>query len=421
MKRFFIIIIACVIACVACETGDGERERLFTLTTPTTIHVGYEGDVCTIGYMLNNVVEEASIEAYSDEAWITAFAYTETTINFHVTRNRDKQPRTAIIYIDYGSQSTSVEVIQEANDADIDVDFDAKDFGGEYYGLLGVNNYRYHVRVADVELDSRDDAPNATYYYFDIFSNRRGAAEPILPNGTYTVDQSSSTDVGTISAVYSLMRTNDESGVKLSELPMTMGYATVTDNRFEAMIYLADGSSHYILYNGELKLDNHVYTPEYGSNLTEDLIFAHDDSIMRLYYYADRYGMGCSYWSVDMMESVNPLEGNYFTINILTDEVSKEPTSILGTYTETSDLDLKANHFISGVVENDKHLFSFYELAVNDYLGTSSYAPIVAGTITIEADDINTYVTIDTVDDRGNKVQGTFNCSVIELYDYSTW
>ena len=98
---------------------------------------------------------------------------------------------------------------------------------------------------------------------------------------------------------------------------MVSGTVTVTDNKFEAVVYMEDGTSHHIVYEGELYVPTVVNSPEYGSKLKEDFNFTLS-GYMRAMYYADSYGVGADYWSLALMEDPNAMEGDYFQIKIIT-------------------------------------------------------------------------------------------------------
>ena len=411
MKHLFALLALTLLMFTACEPQENSVSTI-TINSESPMTLGVAGGKVTIDYTITNPNPNYHVTAVFNSYWISNYEYGDNSITFTVERNTEKSDREGILKLNYGSSSASITIKQEGKTSDYDYDVNATAFGGEYQGVLGAGNFRYLVSVANEDIS----------YVFDIFAGLSSRDNPILPNGFYTIDQNNSTDIGTISKVYSKAYVYDEDGAVATEFQMHTGSVTVSDNRFEAVVFMEDGTSHKIVYEGELKMQNTAYYNDNDTTLSSDFTFEHSDATMRLYYYGDKFKCGKSYWYVTMVPQINPVvEGDYFSIKVITDKLSNDASSLVGTYTPATDRELKAHSFIAGFMENDSILYSWYYMMHNDAADLSKRAPLTDGEVKIEADDRCIYVAIDCVDDLGNKLQGKYTCSVIEQYDRVGW
>ena len=147
------------------------------------------------------------------------------------------------------------------------------------------------------------------------------------------------------------------------------------------------------------------------SRLTEDYTFSYGNWTMRLFCYGDYYNIGSTRWRVDLFNGPEPLNGNYFIIELIADNLLTEPEGIIGTYSAASYYDSKTPAtFISGY---DKYYYSWYCVVGDGIVLDDKGAPISEGTITI-SDDYS--VTLDCEDDMGHKIQGVVHCKTLNLY-----
>ena len=357
--------------------------------------------------------------------WISDIKSNDSVVSFVVERNGGAEERVAILTIAYGDLKQEVAVRQGVrSEGEYDYDVIATIFGGEYLSLETSDNYNYYVQVGTGEINEKNDIPNATYYYFDLYSKFRGGDRPILPNGTYTLDNTEKFPIGTFSAKHSKAHINNQFGEPDTEFLIVAGTLYVTDNRFEAVLNMADGTIHRVVFEGELYVPFAVSypTPDIATTLTEDLIFEHNGAIMRLFYYGDYYECGYDYWRVALMQTMNPINGDYFMIDIITDAKDEGAVAenVLGTYAACSDFDIKPNSFLIGVMEGASYINSWRLVVENDYIvNGNGRVPLTTGSVKIEKDGASFLVTIDSMDDGNNKVQGSFSCGGIELYDRS--
>jgi hypothetical protein len=117
--------------------------------------------------------------------------------------------------------------------------------------------------------------------------------------------------------------------------------------------------------------------------------------------------IGKSYWDIFLIENAT---GDILFIKLLSDENQKIPT---GTFPISTDLTI-GDIVLPGYANcEDVEIWSWYILYTSDrdVLGS---APIVDGEVKIEDNGDTTYsITIDVVDDLGNKITGLLSGSVI--------
>lgn len=425
MKKLFTFIALALITLVACDkTADDGTTKLTINAKQVPLEIDYAGGKTMITYHIANPISNVELEVSTPASWIKDLMANDGAVSFVAERNTGSEQRISYISFKYGDIEENLGIVQGVRpEGAYDYDTTATVFGGEYYGMDANDNFNYYIQVGTGEISEFNDAPNAVYYYFDLYAKYRGGEHPIVPNGTYTLDNKNSMNIGTFTAEYSKAHVNNEYGVADTEFKMTSGTVTITDNKFEAVIYMTDGTIHHVVYEGELHVPNAVYgTPEVATTLTEDYTFDHKGATLRLFYYGDYYDCGKDYWSVQLMETVYPIDGDYLMIDVITDGVNEGPQkeNIPGTYTACSDLDIKENSFLAGIMEGVKYLYSWRFICEEDYIvNGKGRAPITDGTITIEFDGNNFVATFDCVDDANNKFAGKFEGASIEVYDRS--
>ena len=419
MKHLFTIVLMAFTMLVACEKPVENTKPSITLHCEKPYTVGCEGGAERIGYLISNPVEGARLTAAFSSYWVYDIEVHENYISFVVERNTEKTSRTGDIKLNYGGTSLALTITQEGKSSDYDYEFKATNFGGEYYGNRGEDNYNYYVVLGNAEVSADNSVPNATYYCFDIYAARRGGDNPVLPNGTYNLDPMDKNGVGTFSKSGSKALVIDANGEPMTEYEIVSGSITVTDGKFDAVVYMSDGTSHHVAYEGNLAITNAVNTPDYGSKLTADFTFSHPAGYVRLFYYGDEFGIGKDYWSIALMEDSNAMNGDYFQIKVFTDNVDGTIDSLAGTYGPCSDLDPQPRSFISGLLEGNMYIGSQYYVVSQGFIDNKQGAPIYDGTIAIEVANDNLIVTLDCVDDNGHKIAGQFESVWVEFYDRS--
>ena len=418
MKQFLSVLAMSLILLVSCDKPNEEDTTTkIVIKSEIPFIVPFSGGECSIDYTIKNPLTDVKLKAVSNAWWISNIEISDNKITFVAQRNTSTDVREAILRLTYGDLEKVVEVKQGIKEGKYDFDIQATVFGGEYYGMASSDNFNYFVQLGNAEINADNDIPNGIYYYFDIYAKYRGGDKPILPNGTYVFDKSGNCPIGCFDAGYSKAHFNDANGQPTTSFVFSHGTVTVTDNRFEAEVTMTDGTVHHIVYEGELYVPSVVSSPAYGSKLTEDLTFEHNNATMRMMYYGDYYDTGKAHWSISLMECQNPINGDYFSIDLIADTLENTTDSVVGTYKAASDLELKDNCFISGMIEGLKYLYSWYYVIIDDYVDQSQGAPLADGTIKVEKDGNGYIVTLDCVDDNGHTIKGSFNCLNCEFHD----
>lgn len=410
----------------SCENTQESGETTLTILSESLMEFDFRGGKGMVLFEVKNPKTDVTLTVSANGAtWISDIKSNDSVASFVVERNGGTDERVAILTIAYGELIQEVAVRQGVRSEDeYDYDVTATIFGGEYLSLETSDNYNYYVQVGTGEINEKNDIPNATYYYFDLYSKFRGGDHPILPNGTYTLDNTEKFPIGTFSAKYSKAHINNEFGEPDTEFAIVAGTLSVTDNRFEAVLNMADGTIHRVVFEGELHVPYALSypTPDISTTLTEDLIFEHNGAIMRLFYYGDYYECGYDYWRVALMETTNPINGDYFQIDIITDALNEgaNEDNVVGEYVACSDLDIKPNSFLAGVMEGAAYINSWRLVAEDDYIvNGNGRVPMTSGSVKIEKEGSGFLITIDSMDDANHKVKGTFSCGGVELYDRS--
>lgn len=423
MKKIFLFLAVSLFALAACEPTNSETDANaeLTLTSEQLISFDAAGGSGTITYTLENVKEGTLPTAKTGVEWITDLVVAEA-ITFNVAATDTTEERSAVIFVEYGAKNFSVHVKQQGDpyaDWVVDVEFVATALNGEYYGTAYSVDPNYFAILSKNGTTGWSDLYVDTYYRFDIYSKTATDSNaPVLPFGTYTLDESSLGEGDTFGKFYSVRMETFQSG-QYQETKIEDGVIYITENKFEALLKLSDGKVHHVVYEGSLALGYiEVPEPDYYSTLTEDYTFNHSEGILRINYYGDYYGVGAANWVVSMVLPGTKVNGDYFSIDLVANTDEYNVSSIFGTYTCAADESQVAkNTFIAGDYQDGKFQYSWYFVCVDDTFGSDDIAPLTDGTITISEVDGKYVVTYDCMDDNGHKIQGTYTCSTLEMYD----
>ena len=422
MKKYFLMLAVALVAFTACETPEtpegGKEEVKGTLAvTEKSVDVAFYGGEGVVNYTITDGEEGAKPTVTVNQEWVNNITVADT-ITFNVDFNNVEEQRVATLNIKYGEQTFDVFVRQDAGMV-VDVEFVATALNGEYYGTAYSKDPNYFAILSKNGTTGWSDLYLDTYYRFDIYSaTPTDASAPVLPQGVFAYDYLNSGVGETFGDFYSVRMETFESG-NLVETKIEDGVVIVTENKIEAILKMADGKVHRVVYEGSLELGYiEVPEPDYYSTLTEDYIFNHPDGTIRLNYFGDYYGLGASNWTVSMVLPGTSINGDYFIIDIVTDSVAFEASNIVGTYKCVAEENVAKNTFIAGYYEGGFGS-SWYFVAVDNYYGTDDVAPIVDGTITISEEGTKFVVEFDCMDDNGHKIAGSFTCSGLEMYDNS--
>ena len=421
MKKIFLFLAVSLFALAACENSnvgnDDPQTQASLIVSTAPVDMAYYGGSASIIYKFENAQggEVPTVEA--DQTWVNNFVVAEN-ITFDVDFNNTAEVRKANITVSYGVQRFTIELNQAAGMV-ADVEFVATALNGEYYGTAYSSDPNYFAILSKNGTTGWSDLYVDTYYRFDIYSKTpTDANAPVLPAGVYTLDKYSLGEGDTFGKTYSV-RLETFSDGRFQVTQIEEGVVIISENKFEALLKLVDGKVHRVVYEGSLALGYiEVPAPDYYSTLTEDYTFNHSEGILRINYYGDYYGVGAANWVVSMVLPGAKVNGDYFSIDLVANTNEYNVSSIFGTYTCAADESQVAkNTFIAGDYQDRKFLYSWYFVCVDDTFGTDDIAPLTDGTITISEVDGKYVVTYDCMDDNGHKIQGTYTCSTLEMYN----
>ena len=424
MKRVFLLLAVSLLAFVACENttpSQVEENAVLTLTSEQVLNFNPTGGKGTITYTLTDAKANALPSAVSGAEWVTDITVAED-ITFNVAANDGAEDRSAVIVVSYGEQNFTVHIKQTFDiyaSWNVDVEFVATALNGQYYGTAYSADPNYFAILSKNGTTGWSDLYVDTYYRFDIFSKTPADANaPVLPAGVYTLDEYSLGEGDTFGKEYSV-RLETFSDGRFQETQIEEGVVTISENKFEALLKLVDGKVHRVVYEGSLALGYiEVPAPDYYSTLTEDYTFNHSEGILRINYYGDYYGVGAANWVVSMVLPGTKINGDYFSIDLVANTDEYNVSSIFGTYTCVADeTQVAKNTFIAGDYNNKLFNYSWYFVCVDDTFGAADLAPLTDGTITISEVDGKYVVEYNCMDDNGHKIQGTYTCSNLEMYN----
>lgn len=423
MKKIFLLLATALVAFVACDkaeqpsSGNGTEVKGTLDVTEKSVEVAFYGGEGVVNYTITDGEEGAKPEATVNADWVNNITVGEA-ISFNVDFNNVEEARVATLTVTYGEQSFEVFVRQAAGMV-VDVEFVATALNGEYFGTAYSQDPNYFIILSKNGTTGWSDLYLDTYYRFDIYSKTypdASATTTVLPQGVYAYDYLNSDIGNTFNSFYSVRFETFQDGT-YKETKIEDGVVIVTENKIEAILKMADGKVHRVVYEGSLALGYiEVPEPDYYSTLTEDLTFNHPDGTIRLNYFGDYYGIGASNWTVSLVLPGTNINGDYFMLDIVTDSVAFEASNIVGTYNCVAEADVAKNTFIKGTYSGG-FASSWYFVAVDNYYGTDDVAPLVDGTITIREEGIKFVVEFDCMDDNGHKIAGTYTCSKLEMYD----
>lgn len=423
MKKYFLLLAMALVAMVSCEsvetpTGPCELKLISSAVMDFTA----DGGQGVIDYTLTGVKEGELPTAESGSNWITNITVADK-ITFDIALNEVAEQRTATIYVEYGEQSFSVQIVQAAAGPKPDIYFEAKTLNGEYYGSSYTQgkSYNYYIFLSTNGTTGYMDLYLDTYYRFDIYSDTPASDPLTLPVGVYEFDDYDLATPGTFGSTYSFRFQTFEDGT-YKENRILGGTLTVTENHIEALVKYDDNKLHKITYDGSLELSYiQIQNDPPYSRLTKDYTFE-NSGVMRMLYYGDTYGLGGANWLVEVMDNTEKMNGDYFRVNLVANDNTYSADSVWGTYTAVATEDEVAKgKFVAGTEAGINEYYHSWYWVIEDNLVNHDYgAPLSTGSVNIAKDGSSYIMTIDCMDDNGHKIQGTYTCGGIEVYDMTT-
>lgn len=458
MKRVFALFTLFAMLFAACESGgdnttggnnqndeqgkpeDTKKEYVLTLATKSVMEFAAEGGKGEIGYALTEVTraheapdmetpvedavtgdsaaderpeeEKPQLDVTCDAAWITDIAVADA-ITFNVLPNEEGERETLIV-VSYEDQKFQVLVRQKGNALAVDVEFKATNLNGTYFGKLQTYGYNYFIVLSDTGIPEMNGyVSGGTQYRFDLYSDVTSAFEPVdyVPEGVYEFGDFMP---GTIDATQSYYL-----GANGDDMDFASATVTVTENKIVAVVRMMNGKIHRVTYEGSLALD---YTQPTASDITAstqtaDVSFDVTGGTIMAYYRGDYYGKGADVWFLHMIENKATFSGTYLMMDLLVDKSKggyDNKDGFVGEYKVLNHtMENFAGTFAPGCLRDDwNQLHTWYMNCINSQIDPSNWAPFVDGTITVVKGGEDYILTMDGVDDIGNKIQGTFRGKV---------
>lgn len=440
MKKLFALVALCAVAFSACEnTGNEQTEQtnanlVLKITNPSSgilefPSAGGNGNILfTLAQEETRSAAPAGVTATSDAEWITDITVGKDKITFLVAQNEDEE-RSDYITIKYKDQVKFV-AVEQAGYERPDVTFKATHLNGTYWGKFPTTKgFNYLVILGDRRSTHYlTKEPGSTEYRFNIYSDVSSAFNKIhrVPVGTYKMDHSSSGDPGTIDGH------KDESyylSANDTDTPYADATMVVTETSIIVDVTFFDGKKHHIEYKGSLIYESYTEgtfadvfpVSAYTKDITFDITGGHVDA----YFRGDHYGTGCNVWFMQLVEEKYPHHnGIYMVLDLMVpkSEGGVDDLDIInGVYPIFKQKPENCEYTIpNGLLRDDcLQMHAWYLTCVNGQLDMSTAAPLTSGSVKVTKDGTNFLFEIDSTDDNGNKLTGTFQGSLSSWLDQS--
>ena len=435
MKKFFSLVALVAVALTSCEPSSSENPNevdanlKIKLTSSSVMNFEATGGEGEITYEFEELTRAHVAEAATAVAWIENLTSSqEGKVTFNVAANESKEERSATIKVSYGEYSFMV-MVKQAGTKTADVNFTATHLNGTYWGKYpGISKgFNYLIILGDQQsIHYLTKASGATEYRFNIYSSTSSAFNTThsVPVGTYTIDHQSTGNPGTIDGH------KDESyhlSARDEDLPYQSATMVVTEDSIIVDVTFFSGETHHIEYHGSTTYEPYIegtFADVYPvSQYTSDITFDVKGGRMNLYYRGDHYGKGCDVWLVELVQQTNPYNGVYMIFDLLipkglggTDNFD----SIVGDY-KFHDANTTSYEYtipVGRLRDDCMQMHAWYLWCVQSQIDMSQAAPLTSGTIKVTANGIQDYTfTIDSTDDNGNRIYGTFQGTILNMYD----
>ena len=440
MRKLFALIALAAVALVSCETESNNTETpnqvdstlKIKLTSQSVMNfeaIGGDG-VITYEFEKLDAATRANIaEAATAVAWIENLTSEEEgKVTFRVAANEDKEERSATIKVSYGQHSFMV-MVKQAGLQQADVNFTATHLNGTYWGKYPGRSkgFNYLMILSDQQsIHYLTKADGSTEYRFNIYSDVSSAFNTThrVPVGTYKMDHQSTGNPGTIDGH------KDESyylSAADTDTPYADATMVVTEDSIIVDVTFFNGETHHIEYHGSTTYEPYIegtFADIYPvSQYTTDITFDVENGRMNLYYRGDHYGKDCDVWLVELIQQVNPYNGVYIIFDLLipkglggTDNFD----SIVGDYKFHDENTTSYEYTIPvGRLRDDcLQMHAWYLWCIQSEVDMAQAAPMTSGTVKVTSTGIQNYTfEIDSTDDNGNRVVGTFQGTLLNAYD----
>ena len=439
MRKLFALIALAAVAFAACESQQGDDNKpgqvdynlKIKLTSESVMSFEAIGGDGVITYEFEKIdATRANVaEAATAVAWIENLTSTEEgKVTFSVAANEGKEERSATIKVSYGQHSFMVMVTQ-AGSQTADVNFTATHLNGTYWGKYpGLSKgFNYLIILSDQQsIHYLTKAAGSTEYRFNIYSNVSSAFNTThrVPVGTYKMDHQSTGNPGTIDG-------HKDQSYYLSaadtDTPYSDATMVVTEDSIIVDVTFFNGETHRVEYYGSNEYEDYIedtYADVYPvSQYTSDITFDVKGGRMNLYYRGDHYATGCDVWMLELIQQVNPYNGVYMILDLLipkglggTDNFD----SIVGDY-KFHDANTTSYEYtipVGRLRDDCLQMHAWYLWCVQSQVDMSQAAPMTSGTVKVSQNGIQDYTfEIDSTDDNGNRIIGTFQGTILNAYD----
>lgn len=398
---------------VACSEKADEPNSELTpeiILSQEPIWLDSQEGIYEIEYTIKNPSDGLKLDAKSNVDWASVVEIKDDVVSFIAKANDEAGDRRGTIILSYGQAKAEVKIYQHVR---VDVNFEAKSTDGSLfthcYNEAGVHSYRVVLSKEGVG-DDGSFKHGAKYYCFDLCAKEvvsKEDTEATIPDGRYTLSMTGELSDRAINYMYSYYVVGDN--YYQEEVAFAGAEVVVESGKIVANASLANGENHRIEYEGSLVIPVYNASVTGGlSTLTADHTFDIEDGKFVGAFVGDLMYNGCNTCQVYLYEYLDyetgEERGDQFQIDL---QLAAGSRDIVGTYTHGT----TAGHFIPGSAED---LGGQY-MQQNSWYMTAGYidfAPLVRGSVKVEKESESVYIfTIDTVDDMGNSIRGTFKGS----------
>ena len=398
---------------VACgEKADEPNSELTPeiILSQEPIWLDSQEGIYEIEYTIKNPSASLKLDAKSNVDWASIVEIKDDVVSFIAKANDEAGERRGTIILSYGQAKAEVKIYQHVR---VDVNFEAKTTQGSIFthcnNEAGVHSYRVVLSKEGVG-DDGSFKHGAKYYCFDLCAKEvvsKEDTEATIPDGRYTLSMTGELSDRAINYMYSYYVVGDN--YYQEEVAFAGAEVVVESGKIVANASLANGENHRIEYNGSLVIPVYNASVTGGlSTLKDNHTFDIEDGRFVGAFVGDLMYNGCNTCQVYLYEYLDyetgEERGDQFQIDL---QLAAGSRDIVGTYTHGT----TAGHFIPGSAED---LGGQY-MQQNSWYMTAGYidfAPLVRGSVKVEKQSESVYIfTLDTVDDMGYSIRGTFKGS----------
>ncbi len=396
------VVCALVVSLSSCDTDMGSVPSVI-LENDGLLSVPFETSEVSVIYAIDNPVSGAvlTVEIPESNSWLTA-TVTETTINFTIEENKEKDSRSEMMTVryTYGKKSVKNYITVVQSSSEYEQVFEA-DFGGcIWYGNVystdpTLTKYNVMLETEDGIITCLDlNAPVAT-------------EDMLPPAGEYTgyeyrLEEGYSVSTGPYSTTY-ICQYNAGGAYDYIAISALESHVSISRDGdvFTVKASIVDdrtGKKYLVRYTGGMEVDNGLVE----STLTADVDKTYDAAALGLVAEYGVYDTGSSsnYWIIYIMAEELAVGQPVVYLELVTDSAVMTPESLAGTYNAGGE-DWIPGTFIPGTSGYDGTWYLEVSNVVNNQAYAEVQAPITAGTVDVVANGDGTLnITIEGVDDH---------------------